>query len=91
MSVVSLATDRLVSHLDHGECYAENYAEEDFGQARSAVYEAAHSLIAVTSHVNVSGPEYQDRKDAYALLRAQLRNPRLAALATSLGLDRVQL
>lgn len=56
------ATDALVAHLDHGECYAENYADEDFGAALLAVYEAAHSLIGVTRYSGVTGAEYQDRK-----------------------------
>lgn len=32
----------------------------------------AHELVGVTTHVNVSGPEYAERKLMYAKLRAYL-------------------
>ena len=80
------ATDRLVAHLDHGECYAGNCRDEDFGLALMAVFEAAHSLIGVTTHANVTGEHYQDRKSGYAFLRRTLLDPRLAPLNAALGL-----
>lgn len=85
-----MKAERVVAHMNGGECYAdEGYRTSDFGPALADVYEAAHALIGVTSHVNVSGPEYQDRKEAYATLRRTLDDPRLAPVRKSLGLTKV--
>jgi hypothetical protein len=66
MTQLTAATDRLVAHLDHGECYAENYRDEDFGPAIVAVIRAARAVRDALDSLDevIPGSVYEDRHAA---------------------------
>ena len=73
-------TDEVMARLEHVQYLIDNAAGEAFlpdGWQRLVAYlpallsiaEVAHELVGVTTHANVTGPEYADRKLMYAKLR----------------------